>query len=81
MVLNNLEIALEVPLRRFFVFERRKKLVFDGKPGRSEFFSDSITYGLEKGLTYSAKTTEKRHRQTIEYKLSEKGKKHFGINN
>ena len=79
MTLNNLETVLEAPLRRFFVFERNSSLVFDGSPGRSEFFSDSIVYGLEKGLLYAAKITEKKKRMIIEYELSDKGKKYFGI--
>ena len=77
--INSSEILFEVQLKRFFVIERRKKLVFDGKPGRSQLFSDSIIYGLEKGLLYAAKTTSKRREMKIEYRLSERGENYFGI--
>lgn len=77
---NNSESVLEeVLLKRFFVIEKKEKFIFDGKPGRSQLFSDSILYGLEKGLLYTARTTSKRGEMRIEYRLSERGKEYFAI--
>ncbi|HEB47319.1 MAG TPA: hypothetical protein ENI22_02515 [Candidatus Pacearchaeota archaeon] len=70
---------LEASIRRAFVDNRADFIVFDGHTMRNEFLRDSINYGLEQGLLRKGETIEEEQWTTIRYRLSDKGKKYFGI--
>ena len=67
---------LEASLRRAFVDGKADFIIFDGHTARNEFLRDGVNYGIKQGWLYG---TEKNGEQwtTIEYRLTDEGKKHF----
>lgn len=72
------EKDLEAALRRAFVDRESDFIIFDGHEARNEFLRDGINYGLENEWVYGNEVEEEQW-TTIKYRLTDKGKKHFGL--
>ena len=70
---------LEDSLRRAFVDKKANFIRFDGHTARNKFLSSAIQHGLDQDLLYFARETGDSQWTEHHYKLSQKGKKYFGI--
>ena len=77
---NYTERDLEASLRRAFVEGKADFIPFDGHTARNGFLRDGINYGQERGWLDEGKEINEEQWTTIEYRLTEKGKKYFGLN-
>lgn len=82
------ENELEISLRRAFVEGERPGraadyIVVDGETTRNQFLTEGVRYGLAKGLIVHDKKASEAESDSqytaLCYRLTEKGKKHFGI--
>ena len=70
---------LEDSLRRAFVEKGFESILLDGHEARSSFKRDGINYGLDNGWLCKKEDIEESQYTAVNYALTEKGKKYFGL--
>ena len=66
-------------LRRAFVDKGFPAILFDGWIARNEFLRDGVNYGLRQGWLYEESEVNESQYTAVNYALTDKGKKHFGL--
>jgi hypothetical protein len=80
---------LEDSLRRAFVDKKADFIMVDGHTLQNEFLRESVVLGLEKGLLVQGQPIDEDDRlgrglgqnYAFTYRLTEEGRKYFGISN
>ena len=70
---------LEASLRRAFVDHGFESILFDGWIARNPFKADLFKYGIKKGWLRKDRDIEESQYTASTYALTDKGKKHFGL--
>lgn len=70
---------LEDSLRRAFVDKGFSSILMDGREYRNKFLRNGINYGINRGWLCVDDNIEESQYTAVTYKLTEEGKKYFGL--
>ena len=70
---------LEASLRRAFVDKRFESILMDGHEARNSFLRQGIHHGIDEGLLYIESEVNESQYTAINYALTKKGKRYFGL--
>jgi len=71
---------LEASLKKAFVDKRFESILMDGRECQNQFLVDGVNYGFKKGWLGVDGEIDESQYTAVTYKLTKKGKKHFGMN-